>query len=250
MGSFNADVKADAEAGEPAGPAGEEPGEDRPPVHYSTGRLTRAQMQAVNAWRARLRKDRPLPGEERTGRQGRMLGCDDRPRASCSDVIAAAVTELLARGPEPMTVARHADATWKALKAIADGGGRDSAAAPAYPPVSWYLPADLADQHDELRQRAWDTAARERAAVRAEALKRYPRRNDAVARAMWYYSELAARGIPARGALIPGGTVARTAIDAWARRSVDQVCAAAVDYAAQWHQQPHRGRRDMRQLQR
>ena len=41
-----------------------------------------------------------------------------------------------------------------------------------------------------------------------------------------------------------------TSIDAWARRSADTVCAAAASYAAKWHDQPHRGRRDMHTLQR
>jgi hypothetical protein len=40
------------------------------------------------------------------------------------------------------------------------------------------------------------------------------------------------------------------AIGAWARRSPDRVAAAAADYAAEVHMQPHRGRRDMRELRR
>jgi hypothetical protein len=59
-----------------------------PPAHYSTGRLTRVQADAVNRWRARLMLDRPLSGQKKVLAGLRMLGIDDRPRASCSDVIA------------------------------------------------------------------------------------------------------------------------------------------------------------------
>ncbi len=44
------------------------------------------------------------------------------------------------------------------------------------------------------------------------------------------------------------GWMACLAIDTWARRSVDQVAAEAVAYAADTHRQVHRARRDMRQL--
>jgi hypothetical protein len=49
----------------------------------------------------------------------------------------------------------------------------------------------------------------------------------------------------------PAGLIAaRMAIDAWASHTPDEVCAAAVGHAAEWHDQPHRGRRDMHELQR
>jgi hypothetical protein len=39
-----------------------------------------------------------------------LHGPDDRPQASCSDVIATAVRELLAAGPDPLALVRYADA--------------------------------------------------------------------------------------------------------------------------------------------
>jgi hypothetical protein len=239
----------------PAGAAddsgdGEEPEERRPPVHYSTGRLTRRQAEVVNRWRARLAEDRPLPGEERASMAARLiLGADDRPRASCSDCIAAAVTEWLAAGPEPMALARYADASWQAQRSAA-AVSRDAAAAPVYPPVSWYLPGELAAALEELRARAQQAAAQARSEVAAEAPRRYPDPGQAADRRRWYLDELRRQDIPLRGAQVPRGVPARLAIDAWARRGADQVCAAAAGYAAQWHEQPHRARRDMHTLQR
>lgn len=224
--------------------------EDRPPVHYSTGRLTRRQAGVVNRWRARLAEDRPLPGEEPVGQAARLiLGLDDRPRASCSDVIAAAVRELLAAGPDPLEVARYADVSWQAQR-LAGALGRGGDAAPVYPPVSWYLPAGLADAHTELRWQAQQDAAEARQEVHAEAGRRYPQEDQRADRDRWYRDELRRRGIPARAARVPRGTLARMAIDAWARRSPDRVAAAAVDYAAEAHLQPHRARRDMYELRR
>lgn len=220
----------------------------RPPVHYSTGRLTRRQAETVNRWRARLAEDKPLPGQEPVSEAARLImGLDDRPRASCSDVIAAAARELLAAGPDPMEVARYADASWQAQR-IAGARGGGGKAAPVYPPVSWYLPAELADTHTELRWRAREAAARARQDVDGEATKRYPQPDQGADRHTWYLRELRARDIPVRGAQVPRGTLARMAIDAWAHRSPDRAVAAAVDYAAEVHQQPHRGRRDMYEL--
>ncbi len=241
-----------------APPAEEEPGEERrPPVHYSTGRLTGRQAGVVNRWRARLAENKPLPGQDPVPPGLRMLGIDNRPKASCSDAVAAAVAELLAAGPDPMVVARAADASWQAQRAAA-AGRRDTAAAPVYPGVSWYLPADLAGIWEELRWQARLTAGRARNEVLAEAEQRYPadgpggqpspecERN----RRRWYLDQLRERDIPLRGAQVPRGVIARMAIDAWARRSPDTVCAAAAGFAAEWHDQPHRGRRDMHQLAR
>jgi hypothetical protein len=229
---------------------GGEAEERQPPVHYSTGRLTRRQAEVVNRWRARLAEDRPLPGEEPVSRAARLVfGADDRPRASCSDCIAAAVAEWLAAGPEPMTLALYADASWRAQRAAA-AVSRDSAGAPVYQPVSWYLPGELAGDLEELRARARLAAAAARRQVDAEATRRYPDPGQAAERRRWFLDELRRRGVPLRGAQVPRGVPARMAIDAWARRGVDRVCAAAAEYAAQWHEQPHRARRDMRTLQR
>jgi hypothetical protein len=71
--------------------------------------------------------------------------------------------------------------------------------------VSWYLPAELADAHTELRWRAQQAAAQ-----------------------------------------VPRGTLARVAIDAWTRHSPDRAAVAAVDYAAEAHDQPYRTRRKER----
>src|SRR5580692_1125396 len=76
--------------------------------HYSTGRLTRSQAAAVNAWRARLRLDEPLSEH---GYRARAGGQDSRPRASCSDAVAAAVADLLLRQPPPPELARYAYAS-------------------------------------------------------------------------------------------------------------------------------------------
>jgi hypothetical protein len=95
-------------------------------VHYPKGGLTRRQPEVVSAWRARLRKNRTLPDREPGS------GPDDRPQASCPDVIAAAVRELLEA--EPDSLVRYANASWQMHQA-ATSYGRNSAAAPVYPPV-------------------------------------------------------------------------------------------------------------------
>jgi hypothetical protein len=71
-----------------------------------------------------------------------LHGPDDRPQASCSDVIATAVRELLAAGPDPLALVRYADASWQVQQA-ATSYGRNSAAAPVYPPTGWYLAPDI-----------------------------------------------------------------------------------------------------------
>ena len=245
-------------AGAPADDRGEGEEPPPPPVHYSTGRLTKRQAQAVNAWRARLAEDRPLPGQEPVPPGMKALGIDNRPKASCSDAVAAAAAAVLAAVPDPLDMARYADASWRAHRAAGDPGRRDGAAAPVYPPVSWYLPAELAGQWEELRFQARAAAERARQQVAAEAAERYPETGpDRLPvpgwkdnRRRWYLEQLAARDIPLRGAQIPRGVLARRGIDAWARRSADTVCAAAAGHAKEWHEQPHRGRRDMHTLAR
>lgn len=57
-----------------------------------------------------------------SGEAGRLLGLDDRPRASCSDVIAAAVAELLIQAPRgELELARYAHAGWQAQCAARAG---------------------------------------------------------------------------------------------------------------------------------
>jgi hypothetical protein len=232
-----------------SGPQAEQEGEQPEPVHYSTGRLTRAQADLVNAWRARLREDKPLPGRQRVSGVSRLLGYDNRPPASSSDAIAAAVAELLAKHrPEPLDLARYAYAGQQAQREA--GGGGDAAA--RYPPVSYYLPAELSDAAEELRDLAWQAVAKVHGELRAKARERHPGNTPAAAtaRAMWMAGELARRGLPLGVRQVPRGAIARMAIGRWARRGPDRVAADAVNFAADTHRQPHRARRDMHQLRR
>jgi len=74
----------------------------------------------------------PETGEPREDRRTREVatgallhGPDDRPQAPCSDVIATAVRELLAAGPDPLALVRYADASWQVQQA-ATSYGRNS----------------------------------------------------------------------------------------------------------------------------
>jgi hypothetical protein len=155
-------------------------------------------------WRDRLAEDKPLPGVERVSVAARLIfGADDRPKASCS--VAAAVAALLAVGPDPMGAARYGEASWLAHHAAA-AGDRDDEAAPVYPGVNWYLPAELADIWHKLRGQAWVTVVQAHRAVRAEAEQRYPADGPGgqvsdvckLNRHRWYPDQLQARRIPAR----------------------------------------------------
>ena len=207
-----------------------------PPAHYSTGRLTRAQAETVNAWRARLRLNRPLPGQPPAGLAARMASGSDRPRASCSDAIAAAVADLLRQPPEPLELARYAYASMQAARHAARS--REAGEAPLYPPVSWYLPQWLTVPAEQLRAAA--LAAVRRAQDEVDA-RPHPGTTRAAA--------LACAGLPFTRQ-IPRGAIARMAIDRWAPRHPDDVAVAAAAYASVVHQQPHRARRDMRRLAR
>jgi hypothetical protein len=210
-------------------------------AHYSTGRLTAAQAAVVDRWRARLLEDRPLPGQPRAPEMLRVAGIDNRPRASCSDVIAAAAHTLLARKPPTgLDLARYAEA---GRLAAVHGGP----AAPICQPVSFYLPADLATAVEELRARAVHETIAERNGLRHEAEQHFP--GDLDQQAAWFSAQLTHRNLPVRVRQVPRGALARMAIDQWRRRPVDQVAAEAVAYAADAHRQVHRARRDMRRLQ-
>jgi hypothetical protein len=225
----------------------DEPEEPTPPVHCSTGRLTRVQAETVNRWRARLMQDRPLPGQRRAGEALRLLGIDDRPRASCSDAIAAAVAELLAEDPpDEAAVMRYTVATRLAQKLNSDGG----ADAPRWPPVSFYLAGELADAAASLRERAWSWCVQVHDQLHAEAAEKFPSPAQAPERREWVRRQLTELGVPERLYRVPAGTLARMAIDRWRRRAVDRVAAAAVKYAEDAHEQPHRARRDMHHLRR
>ncbi|MGV9383503.1 hypothetical protein ACWDRB_47355 [Nonomuraea sp. NPDC003707] len=207
-------------------------------VEYSTGRLTAAQANAVIQWRARLQEDRPLPGQEPKGPMLRLIGLDDRPPASCSDVIAAAVQELLdLRPPDDLAVARYAHRAATAQKA-AGQGGPVSEHATVHQPVTFYLPEGLAARYDALRASTFRTVDELIWELRGEARKM----EDG---ALWLVKRLAELGLPHKAFRITGGVIARMAIDHVRRRKPDRVVAAAVDYAAEAHEQPHRARRDM-----
>jgi hypothetical protein len=206
-------------------------------AHYSTGRLTRRQADTVNAWRALL-----VPTED---------PLEDRPRASRSDAIAAAVTDLLREPPAPLEVARYAYAGMAAQ--LADAYQKaDPDIVPLYPPVSWYLPGDTAQQAGQLRAAAHSAAIAEYETIAAEAQRRHPQPGQAgdIARAMFALAELGRRGLPPRPRQIPRGTLARMAIDRWAARDPRQVVTAAIEHAQLTHIQLHRARRDMRTLKR
>lgn len=213
--------------------------------HYSTGRLTRSQAAAVNAWRARLRLDKPLSGH---GYQPGAAGRDSRPRASCSDAVAAAVADLLLRQPPPpLELARYAYASMTATSSR----GRSDDAAQLYPPVSWYLPQWLTGPAEELRAAAWNDVLHAHDEAESEAARFHPGKTRAAAMARCSHKEsiLARAGLPV-SRQIPRGAIARMAIDLWTSRHPDDVAADAVAYAAEVHQQPHRARRDMRTLER
>lgn len=213
--------------------------------HYSTGRLTRSQASAINAWRARLRLDKPLSGH---GYQPGASGQDSRPRASCSDAVAAAVADLLLRQPPPpLELARYTYASMTATR----GRGRSDGGAQLYPPVSWYLPHWLTGPAEALRAAAWNAVLQAHDEAETEAACFYPGKTRAAAMARCSHkgAVLARAGLPL-SRQIPRGAIARMAVDLWTPRHPDAVTADAVAYAAEVHQQPHRARRDMRTLER
>lgn len=231
-----------------------------PARHYSTGRLTRAQAAVVNRWRARLREDRPVDGQRLVSAEARLLGATDRPPASCSDMIAAAVEALLdTRPPQPLDLARYAYAGMRAQQAAAqltaagqeEPRAADEDAAPLYPPVSVYLPARLARLAEDLRSAAYGAVVDVLTEIRRQAFEDHPGSTDtaAAARNLAIWAEMAARGLP-YCKKVPRGTLARMAIDQWAGRDPDQVAVTAVAYAADVHDQPHRARCDMQLLRR
>jgi hypothetical protein len=259
VGEDSPDVDPTEDNPEAEAESGEEEEEERPPVHYSTGRLTRAQAAAVDRWRARLREDKPLPGEERVSAAARMLGSSDHPRASTSDAIAAATYHLLSRQPpEPLEIAVYA---YRAIREqwLAGQGRGDPGRAPVRPPVSYYLPAELADEAEKLTDAA-PLAARERYhEIAEEAVERWPGEGDDAQRQRGAYvaAQVEHEGLyylglkkDTRLRSVPYGVIGRLAIDHWARRPVDEVIAAAVDWCQFHHEQWHRARHDMHKLTR
>jgi hypothetical protein len=191
-------------------PAEPPPSAPPAPLKRSTGRLTRAQAEALNTWRRRLLEDRPLPGQPRLSPEVSKalgLGAPNRPPASTSDLIAAAVEQLLQEPPSAEDVAEYgARVKRAAATARTVRPDRASPRLPVYPPVTFYLPGELAAQVQALCAAA--TAAGE-----------------------------AAVGIP---------DIVRMAIDRWRTRrvSADRAAGLAVAFAGRYHQQPHRAHRD------
>ncbi|WP_188186988.1 hypothetical protein [Nonomuraea sp. SYSU D8015] len=225
--------------------------DNRPPRHYSTGRLTARQSTIVQKWRDRLLKDKPLPGIERKSGQLRLLGLDDRPPASCSDVIATAVLTLLDEDPPTgIEIIRY---TWQTIQGhkLAGQGIRVGDNIAVHKPVDFYLPATVADRYDQLSRGAAHDYHSLVQNLEEQALSMVPSTTDKHLdlRRQWVRDELGARGLPVRGApRVPAGVLARMAIDAAKSRSVDHLLLAAVQYAKDVHTQPHRARRDMHNL--
>jgi hypothetical protein len=232
-----------------AGEGRQHEGDARPAVHCSTGRLTREQAGTVDAWRARLLQDRPPAGRAPAGEAARLAGATDHPRASTSDAVAAAVAALLRRPPDALALAGYA---YRAMLAQwEDSHGSPRPAAPSCPPVSYYLPAVLADQADGLRAQARLAAVEKLRALRVEAGERFPGKTDRAAqqRSRHIEGRVDALGLYFTRQL-PRGAVARMAIDRWAARPEDDVAAEAVDWCQDHHVQWHRARRDMTRLRR
>lgn len=220
-------VPDDPEHAVTADPEGES--EDAAPRHYSTGKLTAAQAGLVDRWRHQLTVPDP-----------RWRTPDQRPPASSSDCIAAAVLDLLdLAAPDHLTLIRYAA---RIRDTLARERGRGF---PAASVASFYLPAAYAARADNLLAAAYDSHAalldRARDQVRAE----LPGRDQAIARALRLAALTAEQNIPARIYKLPAGTLARLAIDRWARRAPATVVAAAVAHGARHHRQLHRARRDM-----
>jgi len=260
--SESEEAQADPD-GAAGGQAGQEPGDGeeeapRPPVHYSTGRLTRAQAAAVDRWRARLREDRPLPGQDRVSAVARMLGSSDHPRASTSDAVAAAIADMLARPPEPLEVVGYAYAAIRQQWLAGQGRG-DASRAPVHPPVSYYLPAALADQADQLVRDAAGAAWDKLLEITKEAARLHPgdEPEQAELRAVYISEELdhyrlyyvgQRKGTRLRS--VPAGALARMAIDRWAQRDTDWVIGNAVSWCQGEHDQWHRAWATMQKLAR
>jgi len=225
-----------------ADPDTELPGDEEGARHYSTGRLTGPQADVIQRWRARLLEDRPLPGKEPVGPVLRLLGIDDRPKASCSDVIAAAIRDLAEGGGiTGLDLARYSEAGRLALSRGAPG-------AAVHQPVSYYLPAPLVEVVEELRAAAVTEVVDAHRELWRQAAERHP--DDEDEQAAWVREQIFRRRLPARARAVPRGVIARMAVDRWAALPVDDVAATAADYAQWAHQQPHRTRRDMRPLRR
>ncbi|WP_028478716.1 hypothetical protein [Nocardia sp. CNY236] len=199
-----------------------------PPRHYSTGRLTAAQARVLNRWRRQLTTTDP---------RWRTRG--QRPPASSSDCLAAAVIDLLDHAePDHLELIRYAARIRESMTATR---GRDL---PAVSVVSFYLPGDYADRLDTRLTAAQEHHHDLLAGARDRVLTELPGATN-TAQALRMMSVVTELGVPPKVYKLPAGTIARLAIDRWARRSPTTVVAAAVGYARHHHEQAHRARSDM-----
>lgn len=237
----------DATLGDPAedhdrGPASppRDPGEDEPddgedePVaqparHYSTGKLTIAQARIVDSWRRQL-----------TVSDRKWHTPNNRPPASSSDCIAAAVLDLLDYAePDPLALIRYSERIRNDL-ALERGHGFPIASV-----VSFYLPAVHAERVDGLLTAAQIHHGELLDDAAEQAATEFAGRGNATARRTRTLDLIGAHRIPHKVYKLPAGTLARMAIDRWARRSPATVVAAAVKHGAAHHEQQHRARHDM-----
>ncbi|MBF6301650.1 hypothetical protein IU459_29530 [Nocardia amamiensis] len=204
-------------------------GEETASCHYSTGRLTSAQARTVNTWRQQLTLTDP---QWNTPNQ--------RPLASSSDCIAAAVTDLLDRArPGHLELVRYADRMREQQRANRAG------TFPAGSVVSFYLPPSYADRLDQLLTDAQQHHADTLDQAREQVLAELPGRANATTRVMRMMSVVGSLNIPIKAYRLPAGTLARMAIDRWADKPAATVVAAAVAYGREYHAQQHRARKDM-----
>lgn len=202
-------------------------------VAWSTGRLSVPTATLLDRWRDRLRLDKPLPGHSRVGPELRAIGIDDRPKASFSAAVCAAVADMLDTAPpDPIDVAREHE------RARRDG---DSCQ-----PATFWMPAALHERGLELRAQARFAVIRALAELDVTAAELHP--DSARDRVRWARAERIQRGYPAGALIVPGGAVGRLAIARWAQLPVDQVCLRAVAWAGTNVSQAHRAHRDLRRL--
>lgn len=215
----------------------------------STGRLTAAQNDRVKAWGERLREDRPLPGHEPKGPMLRALpGMDDRPPVSLSDIIGAAVADLLAGGVDELAVASYA-ATYRRAGRGPERGKRAD-------PVLFVLRGTLADRVGELAGLAEYAARALWRDLRAEAVATIPADQPHAdadrdsfllqglvdRRVSWtVYKDARQHEAPY---VVPLGAVARMAIDKWSRRGPDRVAVDGYRFGQATHPRQHRLRHD------
>lgn len=221
-------------------------------VVLSTSYLTDDQAAAVTRWIDRMRTDRPLPGVEAKGPMLRMIGIDDRPPCSLSDVIGAAVADLLnptdrrRRRLDLLDIAKAAE--------VARLHARNKSAARGSHRPAWItLRGALAVQVKRTPKAAAEWLDAQRRELYDQAAERWPREDQTAQRQTYVFQQMAERGIPlglytrpwgGHARNVPAATIPRMGIDLWARRDVDRVLLAAIEFAEETHEQRHRLRYD------